>query len=678
MGLGPSYDSRMRFPSREPLCRRCLRGISAITAFVLIGSSGQAGGLTPLFRTIDSKYRTLDDQRSALEAELQTLPVAPVNQQSERLGYQFWRSVWDPEQKNVWVEVDLGKEQPLDAIVFVPVDAPYREFLGPGYGFPSRFRVEIRGDANEPVQTIADHTLNDFANPGGLPLWLSVQGKIARYIRVTMTEPWRQKDGIDVFALGEIMALRGNDNVAAGLPSSAVSSNVSFESLHVWRKANVIDGQSLLGAPSSKEDSRTLGFHSAMADRADVTKWVQIDLGASVALDEVRLIAARVPQFPGRSGFGFPLRFKVELSDDETFKSAVTIADETTADFINPATNPVTLLCHGQGGRFLRVTATKLWQRAENFAFCLAELQAYADGNNIAVGKPVTCLDEYPTKSGNWRPEHLTDGFSSERRLSEWPVWLHGLSRRREALGELTVAESKLASAHRHLRWLFDRGMLALVVVTAAGISYVLLKSQRNRRLELEQLRKRIASDLHDDIGSNLGNISLLSEIVAAQSMGATREDLQEIHRIAQETAESMREIVSLLQRPALTTEDLSQHFRNIAARSLTGIEWTFSSEGLRDLPPLDAQRHLILAFKEMLHNIRKHAAAKHVQMKVAYSGRELVVDVRDDGIGFNPTANHEGHGLVSLRQRALKLGGELHIIAAPGQGTRLTLTSKI
>ena len=139
-----------------------------------------------------------------------------------------------------------------------------------------------------------------------------------------------------------------------------------------------------------------------------------------------------------------------------------------------------------------------------------------------------------------------------------------------------------------------------------------------------------------------------------------------------------MRDIVSLLQRPSDTTEDLAQRLRHIAARMLAGIVWTFTSEGLRDLPPLEMQRHVVLSFKEMLHNIRKHAAAKEVQIQIACHGRELTLEVCDEGLGFDPTLAPDGHGLVSLRQRALKLGGELRITTAPGKGTRIVLTARL
>jgi hypothetical protein len=106
--------------------------------------------------------------------------------------------------------------------------------------------------------------------------------------------------------------------------------------------------------------------------------------------------------------------------------------------------------------------------------------------------------------------------------------------------------------------------------------------------------------------------------------------------------------------------------------------EWNLTADDLRGVPALDIQRHLVLAFKEMLHNIRKHAEAKKVQISLSQSSRELTLDISDDGIGFDSTAAHEGHGLASLRQRAIKLGGELRITTAPGKGTQLVLTAKL
>ena len=638
----------------------------------------ETSALAPLFRAASGEYRKLDESRAVLAAESQSLPVTTLNQQSERLGFQIWHSKRAPEVESVWVEVDLGKAQPLDGVVLVPVDAPYRGSAGPAYGFPVRFRVEVRADMSALSEVIADHTAEDFPNPGALPVWLPTQGKVARIIRVTMTKPWRPPEDLEIFALGEIMAIRGNYNIAAGLPPNSVTASETFESLRVWSKSNLIDGHSILGAPSSGGAAKNLGFHSAMADRADDTKWVQVDLGESIAIDEVRLIGARVSQFPGRPGFGFPVRFKVEASDDETFTKSIMIVDETKDDFINPASNPVTLRCNGLRARFVRVTATRLWERAENFAFCLAELQIYAGGTNIALGKPVTALDHYPSARGYWDPVFLTDGYSSESHLGEWPDWVQGLSRRREALLELANVNAQLSLTHERMRSVLDRGVIASGILILAGISVGLIRLRLTRQRELEQLRQRIASDLHDDIGSNLGNIALLSEIVAEQSAGEMREDVQEIHCIAQQTADSMRDIVWLIQRPTVTAEDLVQRLRNIASRTLTGIEWNLTAEALRGMPTLDSQRHLVLAFKEVLHNIRKHAEARQVEITLSQTATVLALGISDDGVGFDSSATYEGHGLASLRQRAIKLGGELRITTAPSEGTRIVLTAKL
>ncbi len=90
-------------------------------------------------------------------------------------------------------------------------------------------------------------------------------------------------------------------------------------------------------------------------------------------------------------------------------------------------------------------------------------------------------------------------------------------------------------------------------------------------------------------------------------------------------------------------------------------------------------KRELYLVLKEALHNTGKHARAQRVWIDVTATGRELVAEVRDDGVGFAgdgcPGNGHSGNGLRNLRERAARLGGTLLIDSAPGQGTRVRLS---
>ena len=164
------------------------------------------------------------------------------------------------------------------------------------------------------------------------------------------------------------------------------------------------------------------GYHSNIEPTPDVPKWVQVDLGRSVTLDEVRLIPARPTDFPDTPGFGFPARFKVEISDGENFANTIALADHTAADFKNPGDTAVVVsLSDGVRGRrptrFIRVTATRLWERSRDYVFALGELQAFADGTNVARGAKVMAHDSI--EAGRWARKNLVDGYSSRARLSD-------------------------------------------------------------------------------------------------------------------------------------------------------------------------------------------------------------------------------------------------------------------
>jgi hypothetical protein len=152
------------------------------------------------------------------------------------------------------------------------------------------------------------------------------------------------------------------------------------------------------------------GYHSALAKKATDAKWVQVDLGKAVALDKVVLHPCW-DDFNGLgAGFGFPVRYKVEVSDDAEFKKAVTLLDHT-ADQPNPGLTPVDVVAKGHTARYVRVTASKLASRQNDHNFALAELEVFdAAGKNAAAGAGVSSLDsiEAPPR---WTKKNLTDGI---------------------------------------------------------------------------------------------------------------------------------------------------------------------------------------------------------------------------------------------------------------------------
>ena len=155
------------------------------------------------------------------------------------------------------------------------------------------------------------------------------------------------------------------------------------------------------------------GYHSGIEPGADRVKWVQVDLGRSAALDRVVLWGAHDTFNNIGAGFGFPARFKVELAEDPTFQSGVkVIADQTASDVPNPGEAPSTFPAGGSVGRYLRVTATKLAPRQNDFIFALAELEAFdRTGKNLAPGVAVTALDSIEA-GPRWGKANLTDGYA--------------------------------------------------------------------------------------------------------------------------------------------------------------------------------------------------------------------------------------------------------------------------
>jgi uncharacterized protein DUF1549/uncharacterized protein DUF1553/cytochrome c len=171
-----------------------------------------------------------------------------------------------------------------------------------------------------------------------------------------------------------------------------------------------------LPRPAGGAASPSNGYHSGIEPKAGVEKWVQVDLGRAVPIDEILLFPARPTDFPDTPGFGFPPRFRVSVSDDSGFSVSEAAADHSEADFPNPGDNPY-IVRVGRTARYVRVTALRLWPRRNDYIFALGELQVLSGGRNVAREARVTALDSI--EAGRWSTRYLVDQFDSRTQLPE-------------------------------------------------------------------------------------------------------------------------------------------------------------------------------------------------------------------------------------------------------------------
>lgn len=650
--------------------------------------SATAGGILDW---LSPELHRMEFDRVTLEASLQSLPAAPVAHPSERLG---WHSDYsNAPEKMEWVDLNLGGSKRLDSIVLI-APPPGGGANRPGYGFPLRFRVELWGaeptkgdvvlDEDGPV-ILADYTKNDFPNPGLLPVVIPAGGRRGQKVRITATRLYTEGSR-SFFALGEVMLIQGLRNLGPELEAvgpALVKARSSQGTRPDWGRINLVDGQTVLGPPLGNRPSPAAGYRSVpkSESRGLPNPWVMVDLGDVVPVDEVRLFPAHPPAFAHSQGYGFPVRYHLELRLGATELPEFLTTPESGSYTAPPGDNVVTLVAEGRRARFVRLNVDEPHVSNGSAVLALAELQVWSGGENVALGRPVTASDA--TEADGWDTEALVDGYASLADIVDWPDWLAGLSQRREVEQKLAVLAGKRGQIVQ--RWqqaglMILGGLLGVVALGVVGWS---LRQRRARRYELEALRQRISQDLHDEIGSSLGSIALISQDALAMVPhdDALRRELVEIRDTAQQTLDSMHDIVRLVQSGVYGQGDLTAHLREIAGRMLRGVPHTLHADAAPafNQMPMNQRRDLVLMFKEALHNLMKHAQATKADITLAQSSASLALTVADNGRGFDPAtvtaSSGGGMGLTNLQRRAAKHGGNVKISSTPAGGTTLCIT---
>ena len=219
--------------------------------------------------------------------------------------------------------------------------------------------------------------------------------------------------------------------------------------------------------------------------------------------------------------------------------------------------------------------------------------------------------------------------------------------------------------------------IIAIAALIFLGI-YLYRKQQRRR---LERIRNRIATDLHDDMGSTLSSIRIFSDVAKKQIEEVKPETVQLLDRIsnnATSLSENMQDIIWTIRSDNDTLEDLVSRMREFGLRVCDAKQIRFNtivSQSFRASKlTLEQRRNLYLIFREALNNAVKYADSRQIDLRLNLKGRFLKMELNDDGKGFNVDVVKRGNGLNNLEKRAKEIGGQIEIKSAPGKGTSINL----
>jgi len=221
-----------------------------------------------------------------------------------------------------------------------------------------------------------------------------------------------------------------------------------------------------------------------------------------------------------------------------------------------------------------------------------------------------------------------------------------------------------------------------MLLVGAAGTLtlYALFRYRLARLLELERVRTRIASDLHDDIGSNLSLIAMLSDVLRRERRGDAQlaESLSQIADAARELVDSMSDIVWAVNPNKDNVHDLTRRMRRFASEifSARNIVFKLHAPGEEQDAKLgaDTRREVFLIFKEAVNNIARHSDCAEAEVELQVGAGWLLLKLRDNGKGFDASAASDGAGLMSMRRRAERLGAKFELSSSNGAGATVTL----
>lgn len=242
----------------------------------------------------------------------------------------------------------------------------------------------------------------------------------------------------------------------------------------------------------------------------------------------------------------------------------------------------------------------------------------------------------------------------------------------------LLKKDKELQQQKLQRRSLLMIGSTVLALLALCGILLLMNRNKLRQRMKELELRNQIAADLHDEVGSSLSSIHMLSQMATQQGNESSHKDiLARMSGNAKETMEKMGDIVWMIKPGESEGASLKQRMERFAYEicSSKNIIITLELDELEKVKPRTEQRkNFYLVFKEALNNAVKYSGTEKAEVVVTMQNKQVTLLVKDYGKGFDPETTGRGNGLDNMKNRAKELGAVIEIDSEPGSGTVVIL----
>jgi signal transduction histidine kinase len=614
-------------------------------------------------------------------------------------------------------DADLETRSILGVVLVPAIDQRSSELKG--YAFPKRFRISSVNKKGELGEVYVDWTERDFPDPGMRPVFfkfpslraLEVLGdhdikdaldklddwealgetevrqklqELEALPALNVTQSFQQglrlevfsgqeENGLEFISLARVHLIRMGEIH----PPRHISVSSSFESAPYWGADYLASPRYTLGMPLSAKDGTDGDFIWKLpASRLDKPLVIRINMPDKDQLGLVNLFPGHCPDGIDVPGYGFPnsitMNRLVKIPNRGRYRR---FPLKTQLMPGNPGGNMIRLADAGAYIDALEVICNDFPEYQGQAVFSLGEIEVLFRGRNISRGKPVllknNALEGAPDLGA------LVDGRVDGRNVLLLTEWLQSLAEGKPHEARLAALQDErllLIQRWKKIR-VWGAGGFGLLILFGVGI-FVLAMLRSRKQAEL-RLRRQVHSDLHDEVGSNLGSISLM----AGQLEGIARSEqmktgLFDLALMTREACASLREVVWVVDQGTVRLPTLIQKIVERAERVLSGVELRVEiPEDCPDLlVSLAFKRHLVFFFKEAVHNCARHSNATVVQVAISVEARQFQLVFIDNGCGFDSNSSSDGWGLGSMRRRAHEMCGEMELCSRPGRGTIIVL----